>query len=402
MHDTSRLAGSPPIRSVVRCAGALALLGLAAGSILAAEPLKVAPPGPESWTSFRNGNFQTGVATTTLPDKLELLWTYTVAEKDGMIKSTAAIVGDYVYVGSLCGELVCLDRRQGKKIWSYRSREEVDPEAFIPGFKASPAVTADTVYIGDEEGMFHAIDRATGKPRWTFETNGEIASCPGFHEDRIVFGSHDQNLYCLKTDGTKLWQFTTEGMVNCSPAVVGDYTFITGCDEHLRVIDIRNGQQQTDIPLGIYLIASPTVIDDVLYVGTHGNDVLSINWKESRRLWAYPTRYPFHSSTAVNDRYVVVGGQDKRVHCLDRKSGEKVWTFATKGQVDSSPAIVGDRVFIGSNDGNLYGLTLDGGQEIFKFTDGRPFSASPAVGEGCLVIGSENAKGKVYCFGKKS
>ncbi|MSR56678.1 MAG: serine/threonine protein kinase [Planctomycetaceae bacterium] len=382
-------------------AAIIAVCFAASGVVFAAEPLKVAPPGPESWPSFRNGNAQSGVATSTLPAKLELLWTHSVAEKDGTIKSTAAIVGDYVYVGSLCGELLCLDRRSGNRLWSYRSRDDADLEAFIPGFKASPGVTADTVYIGDEEGTFHAVDRATGLGRWKFETGGEIASCPGFYEDKVLFGSHDQSLYCLKTDGTKVWQYTTEGMVNCSPAVVGDYTFITGCDEHLRVIDIRTGLQQTDIPLGIYLIASPTVLDDMLYVGTHGNDVLAINWRQSRRVWAYPTRYPFHSSTAVNDKYVVVGGQDKQLHCLDRQTGKKVWTFPTKGQIDSSPAIVGDRVFFGSNDGNLYGLTLADRKEVFKFTDGRPFTASPAVGEGCLVIGSENSKGKIYCFGAK-
>jgi outer membrane protein assembly factor BamB len=168
-----------------------------------------------------------------------------------------------VYAASLNGEVFCLDLKTGKRLWTYKSRVLDDPKAFIPGFKASVAVTADTVYVGDEEGMFHAIERVTGKGKWTFETQAEIVSCASFHEDNVIFGSHDNSLYCLKTDGSKVWQYATQGMVNCSPAIIGDRTFVTGCDEHLRVINLKTGEQETDIPLGIYLIASPAVIDNI-------------------------------------------------------------------------------------------------------------------------------------------
>ena len=34
------------------------------------------PPGETSWASFRNGNEQRGVAGSSLPEQLELLWEY--------------------------------------------------------------------------------------------------------------------------------------------------------------------------------------------------------------------------------------------------------------------------------------------------------------------------------------
>ncbi|MGE3317341.1 MAG: hypothetical protein AB7O26_19675, partial [Planctomycetaceae bacterium] len=34
----------------------------------------VSPVGPTSWATFRNGNQQLGIATSALPEKLELLW----------------------------------------------------------------------------------------------------------------------------------------------------------------------------------------------------------------------------------------------------------------------------------------------------------------------------------------
>jgi outer membrane protein assembly factor BamB len=358
----------------------------------------------DSWPSFRNGNEQRGIAHTKLPEKLELLWKHQAGE---MVASTAAIVDGRVYAASLKGEVFCLDLKTGKRLWTYQSKENAKPNEFQPGFKSSPTVTADGVYLGDEEGVFHAIDRATGKKKWTIETGGEIVSSASVlpDQDKIIFGSYDNSLYCLKlSDGSKVWQFQTEGMVNCSPAIAGDFTFVTGCDEHLRVIDIRTGKQEKDMPLGTYLIASPAVANNMLYVGTYASEVVAVDWKTEKTIWSYKDEareFPYHSSAAVGDDVVVVGGRDKRLHCIDRKTGNKIWTFNTKAKVDSSPVIVGDRVFVGSDDKTIYGLRLSDGNEVWRFAADGPVSASPAVAEGCLVIGTESKQGTIYCFGAK-
>lgn len=356
------------------------------------------------WPSFRNGPQLLGIASSKLPDELDLLWRFEAGE---MVTATAAIVDGRVYAASLGGEVFCLDLSNGNQIWSYRSVDSPDPKVFAPGFKSSPTVTADSVYLGDEDGVFHAIDRATGKKRWTFATKGEIVSSPWVTDTRIIFGSHDNSLYCLKLDGTKDWEFPTQGYVNCSPAISGHHTFVTGCDEHLRVIDVSTGKEQTDMPLGTYLIASPAVVDNMLYVGTYASEVVAVDWKEQKKIWTYKApkqEFPYHSSAAVTDKLVLVGSRDKSLHCIDRATGEGVWKFTTRGKVDSSPVVVGERVFVGSTDGHLYCLRLNDGQELWKFKDlkGKGFTASPAVGEGRLVIGSESDRGYIYCFGKKT
>lgn len=359
-------------------------------------------PGPQSWPSFRNGNQLLGVAHSGLPKTLELLWEIPIA--DG-VPATAAIVGDHVYAGTLGGELLCLDRLTGNRVWTYLSAEKKDKNTFIPGFKASPTVTVDTVYVGDEDGVLHAVDRETGTARWTFQTSAEIISSATVVKERVIFGSYDNNLYCLNTaDGSKLWEFTTDGYVNCTPAVSGDFTFVTGCDEHLRVINIETGEQAHAMPLQTYLIASPAVVGDILYVGTYASEVIAVNWKEQEVLWRYKDdkrEFPYHSSAAVTTDHIVVGGRDKQIHCIDRKTGTGVWTYLTRGRVDSSPVVVDDRVFVGSNDGNLYALGYQDGKLLWKHNAGKSITASPAVGEGCLVIGTEASEGVLMCFGKK-
>ncbi len=366
------------------------------GAVLAQETVP-----KSSWSSFRNGNQQRGVASTKLAEKPELLWE--LKSPDGWL-SSAAIVDGRVYAPALEGYVYCLDLRTGREIWKYRSIDNPDPKKFAAGFKAAPRVTKDTVYIGDEDGFFHAIDRKTGKKKWVFETKGEIAGCAAVVGKNLLVPSHDASLYCLDPRGKQVWNFETQDRVNCSPALAGNFTFVAGCDEHLRVIDIKKGEETLDIPMGSYLIASPALHGDVLYVGTYTGEVVAVNWKTGKFVWRYKGQreLEIHASAAVTDELVLVGGHDKIMHCIDRKSGKPRWTFPTNARINSSPAIVDKRVFFGSDDGNIYGLSLKDGKEVWKFTAGKDVSAGMAIGEGCMVVGSAGSNGRLYCFGSKS
>jgi len=360
---------------------------------------EAAPPAAEGWISFRNGPQQLGRSATRLPERLQLLWSHDLGES---VVATAAVDQGRVYVACLSGELTCFELRTGKKVWTYRSVDE--SESFAPGFKAAPTVSADRVYVGDEDGRLHAVDRATGKAVWTFDTGAEIVSGVTVHNDRLLFGSHDHSLYCLKAvDGTVVWSFETMGPVNCTPAVVEGHTFISGCDEHLRVINVETGKEVVDYPLETYLIASPAVDGSILYVGTYAAEIVAFDWKSKAVAWRYRDAakdFPYHSSAAVTESLVIAGSQDKRLHAVDRKTGRPAWVFTTKGKVDSSPAVVGQRVFFGSRDGFVYEVDAATGKETWKYNTG-PVEAGPAAGEGCLVIGSAGRSGTVYCFGAK-
>lgn len=269
------------------CARLLCAVLLLAETAFAAS---VKTPDGASWPRFRHGLSQTGVAGTTLPAKLELLWEIELGDQ---ILATAAIVGDDVYIPCLSGELACVDRLTGQKRWSYKTLDPVPDNSFAPGFKSAPTVTADAVYIGDEEGKFHAIDRVTGRQRWTFETQGEIYSSAAVADGRVIFGSYDNSLYCLgETDGKLKWKFETGGYVHCSPAVAEGFTFIAGCDEHLRIINIETGEEAGDLPLQTYLIASPAVVGDRLYVGTYASEVVAVDWKKKTSSGATTARSP--------------------------------------------------------------------------------------------------------------
>ncbi len=359
---------------------------------------------PRSWPNFRNGHQLRGVAGGSLPESLQLKWSFAIA--DGMVfTSAAAVVQGRVYAASLGGELLCLNLKTGKLIWKYLSAPKPDEDTFIPGFPSAPTVTSTTVFIGDEDGIFHAVDCRTGKRRWVFQTQAEVNSSAVVLGNRVIFGSYDANLYCLAAaDGKKIWQFQTADRINGSPAIAGKYTFVTGCDQHLRMINVETGKQEFDMALGSFMIASPAIVGNMLYVGTHDGEFLAIDWKKQAVLWRYsdPQRQqPYHASAAISGNRIIVGSQDKRMHCIDRRNGKRLWVFQTRAQVNSSAVIAGDRVYFGSGDQHVYGLDLATGKEVWKYRGKADFNAAPSVADGCLLIGSEGTKAHLFCFGAK-
>ncbi len=374
---------------LVCCGRTRATIGLvSAVSLAGAVVAGAAEPEPSGWPMFRGQPTQTGIANTESPLDLKVRWRFEAQEAVG---SSAAIVGDSVYVGDDMGFVYALDLSSGKLRWKHKAAEVI---------RSSPTVVDNTVVFGDDEGVLHALDAKSGIPKWSFPTEGQIVSSVNHDGENLVFGSYDGSVYCVSPkDGKLIWKHTTEGRVHGTPAIAEGHAIVAGCDEHLHVIELDTGKPARKVSMGSVSGASAAVVGSVAYVGTYGGSVLAIDWKAGGVVWRFKDpdhEFPVLSSAAVTDEAVIVGGRDKRLHALDRKTGKSLWEFVTKGRIDSSPVVVGLRVYIGSFDGNLYAVELATGREVWRFETGAPISASPAVAEGCLVIGTED--GIVYCF----
>ncbi|MFN8008987.1 MAG: PQQ-binding-like beta-propeller repeat protein [Terriglobia bacterium] len=369
-------------RCFLHTAGALFLAPL---SSRAAEFVK-----EKDWPQFR-GNIQlTGVAGSSVPAALKVVWTFEAGES---IESSAAIVDGVTYVGTQAGELIALDLISGALRWRYKTEQGIG--------ESSPCVNTGIVYVGDLAGVLHAVQRKDGKKLWTFKTGAEIKSSPVVYKERVFIGSYDETLYCLSSvKGQLLWKFRISGPVHCTPSIAEDLIFISGCDEVFRAIRIQDGKEAFQLSSGGYTGASPALAGKWAYYGTFNDHVLGVDRAQRKIVWQYENPdhpFPFYSSAAVMNNKVTLGGRDKMVHCIDARSGRKIWTFATKARVDSSPAISDRRVYVGSNDGRFYVLDLESGQLIWDFEAGAAISASPAIAENRVIIGSQD--GRLYCFG---
>src|SRR6185503_17060987 len=278
----------------------VAVQGHAEDAAPAARP--AAPATAKDWPLFRGDPLSSGVAHTTLPEKPEQLWKYTV--KDGAFDSTAAIADGVVYIGDLDGTLYALDLAGGTKIWSQK---------FAAGFMAAPAVKDGYLYLGDMEGKCYCIDAKTGKPKWSFAAEAEVDSSANFWKDNVLFASQDRNLYCVNAvDGKQVWKYAIEDQIRCTPTVVGDRAFVAGCDGKLHIINLARGESAASVDIGSPTLITPAVLGDHVFFGTEANVFFSVNWKEAKVAWQVEdnsSSQGYRSSPAVTSDLVVVGSR---------------------------------------------------------------------------------------------
>lgn len=370
---------------------------LMAALALAPVPLFAAGVAtPTEWPMFRGHPGLTGVSPAQLPSSPALVWTYKTAAP---VKSSAAIVGGRVYVGSDDKQLHCVDLKSGAKVWSFSTEGEIE---------SSPLVLEGKVFFGSADGHLYAVDAKNGKEVWKLKTEDKILGAPNWvaapdgKGTWILAGSYDFRLYCVDAaTGKTNWTYETGNYINGAPAVASGQTVFGGCDALLHVINLKDGQKIKEVEAGAYIAGSGAFENNRFYVGHYDNEFLCADLKKGAIEWKFKDRaFPYFSSPALTADRVIFGGRDKRLHCVKKENGEPVWSFATRAKVDSSPVVCGDKVVVGSEDGNLYVVSLTDGKELWSYEIGAAIIASPAVVNGLIVVGSED--GNVYAFGDKT
>jgi outer membrane protein assembly factor BamB len=344
----------------------------------------------DAWPMFRGGPRQHGVASSALAPPLKLLWRH---KTGGEVKSTAAIAGGSVFVGSGDGRLHALAASDGAPRWTADAGGAVE---------SSPLALGEVVVVGSAGGAVQAFDAKTGKPRWTYKTGGKVLGSPApLGAGRVVIGSYDNAVHCVEAaTGKPVWTYATDGYVNGAPAVDGDTIVVGGCDAKVHVLDAA-GKARAPIEMGAYVAATVAVDGGRAWVGHYGNAFVCVDLAGAKVAWVYkPGNFPVFGSPALAADRVVFGARDRKVHCLDRATGKVLWTHATRGKVDASPVIAGDAVVAGSDDGVLRLLSLSDGKEIWSHDLGAAIAASPAVAGGRVVVGTVD--GTIWAFGGTS
>jgi outer membrane protein assembly factor BamB len=186
------------------------------------------------------------------------------------------------------------------------------------------------------------------------------------------------------------------------PTRLGVYA--TRAPEHLRV---RWTFQTKEA-----VIASPTVADGVVYVGSSDNFLYALDARTGRERWRFDAHGNVNSSCAVAGGKVFAVSLDGRIYAVNTKDGREVWSFATQGERRhvgagmeyaapstelmpdpwdfflSSPCVADGTVYFGSGDGAVYALDAETGKERWHFKTSGPVHASPALSDGVIYIGS--------------
>jgi len=87
-------------------------------------------------------------------------------------------------------------------------------QADVGGRLSSPVVAGGKVFVASIDAhTVHALDAASGKRLWQYTTGGRVDSPPTIFRGRVLFGSADGWVYCLRaSDGRLAWRFRAAPM----------------------------------------------------------------------------------------------------------------------------------------------------------------------------------------------
>jgi len=214
------------------------------------------------WPMFHHDLNHSGYTTSKAPGRNQTLWSYTTANPFGFgIKSSPAVAGGIVYVGSSDYSVYALNASTGTVIWSYGTGNPIEGSAAVAdgrvyigsgakvralnastggliwsytalsGIKSSPAVADGIVYIGSETYNVYALNASTGARIWSYATGQWVDSSPAVADGKVYVGSWDSRVYCLNAStGARIWSYATGGGVESSPAVADGKVYVGSRD----------------------------------------------------------------------------------------------------------------------------------------------------------------------------
>ncbi len=195
-------------------------------------------------------------------------------------RSTPTVVGDRVYALGSDGDLVCLDRKDGKAIWAKSLRADFAGKPGDWAYSESPLVFGDTLVVtpGGPESTILALNRSTGAVLWKFAS--EDADLAGYASAILVQGAGTEQCVQLlqkgmvglnSKTGALLWRYTKPvsryGANIPSPLASGDLIYASAAGTGGGTVRVKKNGAQVEIESLYFEAKFPTAIGGAVKVG---------------------------------------------------------------------------------------------------------------------------------------
>jgi len=263
------------------------------------------------------------------------LWNFSANRSN---QSSPAVAEGMVFFGSDDSHIYALDAKTGEKVWEYETDNHVI---------SSPAIDKGILYICSLDNFMYALQANNGRFRLQVLVNATTSS-PAVKDDIVYFNSSG-NLFAIDGQARNwpgeyhfrhwwvqlsayylapepppasgyLWNIKPRwySRNSASSPVISNNTIYTAFDKYLYAIDVETHEQLWELPFvaGDNLRSSPSLGDDVLYIGS----------------------------------------EDGCLYAVNATNGEELWHFTTGGSITSSPALVNGVIYVTSHDGKLYAI----------------------------------------------
>ena len=339
-----------------------------------------APPSvrdAEGWITYMGDLQHTGVTTSEMPLKPEVLWRASVPYHT---RSSPLIYKGRVYIGSGDGKLYCFDIQDGRLLWTFSTYiNQSNPGGEI---RYTPTLHRGVIYITTESYGIYAVNATTGRLIWyTIMPVRSVSRTPSLAGDVMgISGARVDKAYFYginASGGSVLWTFEFSSLVvgiAGEPATDGEFFYFGTDAGYFYALDKDGFADGND--------------------GYQGETNTTL--RDGDVVWVYNATRPVDGSPTVAGGVVLFGDRGGYLHCLNRLTGEPLWVKKVGDMISAAPAVYQGKVYtltmslyyIGGfpyRGTKLAALRLTDGTEIWNYTRTKPPEGSAPVTNGRYI-----------------
>lgn len=255
-------------------------------------------------------------------------------------------------------------------------------EAGKVGSALKPAISDTAVFAADKKGNVIALNRANGKKLWKTRLKANnLSGGVGYSAGRVMVGSVKGKVFVLSADsGEQLWQADVGTEVLAAPSGNSDIIVVQTPEGVLQAFDAENGeaawQFQIDVPvLTVRGTSSPLVTDNLVAAAFSNGKVYGFSPAQGSVLWE--SRVAIPSGRTDLERVVDVDGDlllvgdvlyavsyQGKVTAIGRGNGRNLWYQDSSSH--NGPAHGAAQVYVTENDGTVQAYRASSGQLLWS------------------------------------
>jgi outer membrane protein assembly factor BamB len=130
--------------------------------------------------------------------KADVAWRAQSAVNGQSYRSSAAIAGDLVIVGSRGKAVEAFSCADGTRTWRHPMRGKVDASPIVAATEGGRPVAV----VADSAGKIVVLDPATGDTAWEFDAGGGFSAGAAAAAGHVVIASDDGTVWCFASPGS--------------------------------------------------------------------------------------------------------------------------------------------------------------------------------------------------------
>ena len=191
--------------------------------------------------------------------------------------------------------------------------------------------------IGSFDKKLYSMDAADGSKKWEFETEGTIVSTPLIYENTVYIGSFDRYLYAIDASTGKLkWKFLAENWFWAKPVVYNDTVYAGGLDGKVYALKAATGEKLHDefdlggpkIFLGnikkpVPVNSSPVLVGNLIIVATEDGVVYALDTDSNQQRQLASLEEKVYAPLVASEGKVYIHTDKDALYEIDVQSGAR-------------------------------------------------------------------------------